>query len=265
MKSNTNTQNSILITGASSGLGEGLALHYARPGVFLALTGRNPERLEKAAQHCRERGAMVETLNAPVTDKEVMERWIEDIDTRNPIDLVIANAGISGGTGGSMIGEGVEQARNIFDVNVTGIFNTIEPILPRMLARQSGQIALISSLAGFRGSPGAPAYSASKGAVKLYGEALRGSLADAGVKVNVVCPGFVRTRMTQANDFPMPFLMDREQAVQIIARGLSANKGRIAFPLPTHFVAWFGSVLPDIIAEWIYKRLPAKGSNKSEL
>lgn len=260
MKNSINTPKAILITGASSGLGEGLALHYAAPGVFLALSGRNRDRLETAAQLCRARGAIVETLNACITDRETVAQWIEDVDGRQPLDLVIANAGISGGTGGSMTGEGVEQARHIFDVNVTGVFNTIEPVLPRMIERKAGQIAVVSSLAGFRGWPGAPAYSASKGAVRFYGEALRGSLAGTGVNVNVICPGFVRTRMTEANDFPMPFLMDRERAADIIARGLAANRGRIAFPWPTHFSAWFASILPDFVAQWVLRQMPAKAA-----
>lgn len=260
MKKSTSSPKSILITGASSGLGEGLALHYAKPGIFLALLGRDEDRLEAAAQSCRALGAKVETIAASVTDRDAMDQWIREVDARYPLDLVIANAGISGGTGGSMTGEGVEQARKIFDVNVTGVFNTIEPILPRMIERRAGQIAVVSSLAGFRGWPGAPAYSASKGAVRFYGEALRGSLSASGVKVNVICPGFVRTRMTAANDFPMPLLMDREKAAKIIAAGLAANRGRIAFPLPTHFSAWFASILPDFAAQYVLKLMPAKAT-----
>lgn len=251
---------SILITGASSGLGEGLALYYAKPGVFLALTGRHAERLQSVANECRVRGATVEILQASVTEQPRMEGWITQMDASHPFDLVIANAGISGGTGGSMKGESFAQARAIFDTNVYGVFNTIEPVLPHMITRGAGQIVIISSLAGFRGWSGAPAYSASKGAVRFYGEALRGSLAGTGVKINVVCPGFVKTRMTDTNDFPMPFLMDRDHAVKIIAHGLAANRGRIAFPLPTHFVSWFISILPDFLAQAILKFMPAKPS-----
>ena len=249
---------SILITGASSGIGEALALHYAAPGVFLAISGRNEARLQDVAQACRIKGALVEIAVLDVADRANMDDWITDMDETQPLDLVIANAGISGGTGGVMNGEPVDQARKIFDVNITGVINTVEPVLPRMIARKCGQIALVSSMAGFRGFPSAPAYSASKGAVRFYGEALRGSIRETGVKVNVIMPGFVKSRMTDANDFPMPFLMDADKAAAIIANALARDKGRIVFPLPTHLGAWFVSILPDCLAQKILGKLPAK-------
>lgn len=251
-------QTSILITGASSGIGEFLALSYAKAGVSLFLSGRNAVRLENVADACRTKGAYVETRVIDVADKVAMESWLCDIDARCPIDLVIANAGISGGTGDAAGGEPMDQAREIFNVNLMGVLNTIAPVAPRMLARKSGQIALISSMAGFRGFPGAPAYSASKGAVRFYGEALRGALAPHGVRVNVVCPGFVRSRMTDVNDFPMPLLMETEKAAAIIVKGLAANKGRIAFPWPTHLICWFLSILPDSCAQRLLGKLPPK-------
>lgn len=260
----TQSSRSILITGASSGIGEALALHYAAPGVFLALSGRNQERLTMAADACRGRGAVVETQIVNVTDASGMARWINAVDDAHPLDLVFANAGISGGTGGVMNGEPIEQARAIFDVNLYGVLNTMAPILPRMIDRGYGQVAIISSLAAFRGFPGAPAYSASKGAVRFYGEALRGALRHTGVKINVVCPGFVKSRITDVNDFPMPFLMSAEKAAQIIANGLASNRGRIAFPLPTHFSAWLLSVFPDVIAQKLLGKLPKKTANIKE-
>ncbi|HEY8189733.1 MAG TPA: SDR family NAD(P)-dependent oxidoreductase, partial [Micavibrio sp.] len=160
----------ILITGASSGIGEALARHYAAPGATLALTGRNAERLENVAEICRAAGAAVHTGIIDVCDIETMRSWILARDAEQNLDLVIANAGISGGTG--LKGEDESQVRAIFDANVNGVFNTILPILAPMCARGRGQIAIISSLAGFSGWPGAPAYGASKGAIRLYGEAL---------------------------------------------------------------------------------------------
>lgn len=249
---------SILITGASSGIGEALALHYARPGVFLALGGRNGQRLQDVAQRCAARGAAVEPTVVDVTDRAAMQAWMNAADDRAPLDLVIANAGISGGTGGVMNGEPIDQARRIFDVNITGVVNTVEPVLPRMVSRGRGQIALVSSMAGFRGFPSAPAYSASKGTVRFYGEALRGSIRETGVQINVVMPGFVKSRMTDANDFHMPFLMEADKAARIIARGLERNCGRIAFPFPTYLGAWFLSILPDSLAQKLLGKLPAK-------
>jgi len=249
---------SILITGGSSGIGEALALHYAAPGVALVLTGRNAERLDAVAQACREKGASVETHAVDVTDRAALADAIIQTDSANPITLVIANAGISGGTGGKQEGESADQARRIFNINVTGVLNTLDPLIPRMAARAKGQIAIMSSLASFRGWPGAPAYSASKAAVRVYGEALRGALFQTGIKVSVICPGFVESRMTAANGFSMPFLMSAERAASIIASGLARNRARIAFPLPTYAGVLAMSLLPGGWVEAVQRRLPAK-------
>lgn len=254
----------ILITGASSGIGEALALQYAGPGIFLALSGRNEERLTHVSRRCIEKGAHVESAVLDVANRKAMEEWLLSVDVRYPLDLVIANAGISGGTGGVMNGEPVDQAREIFDVNLIGVLNTISPILPRMIERHKGQLAFISSMAGFRGFPSAPAYSASKGAVRFYGEALRGSLSPAGIRVSVICPGFIKSRMTDANDFEMPLLMETDKAAQIMIAGLRANKGRISFPFVMAFGVWFLALLPDFLAQKILTRLPAKGAVRQD-
>lgn len=248
---------SILITGASSGLGAALALHYARPGVLLFLSGRDGDRLAAVAETVRGQGADVETIILDVSNREAMVDWIRAADIRKPLDLVIANAGISGGTGGGALESGA-QARLIFDVNVTGVLNTVEPVLPLMLARGRGQVALMSSLAAFSGWPGAPAYAASKGAVRMYGEGLRGALAARGVCVNVICPGFIRTPMTAVNDYPMPFLMDAPRAAAIMADGLARNRARIAFPFGTYALAGLVGLLPAGLASLLLRRLPAK-------
>lgn len=253
----------ILITGASSGIGEALAIHYAAPDVFLALSGRNEERLLAVAEVCKKKGAMTDLAVLDVTDQGAMQEWIIDVDSVHMLDLVIANAGISGGTGGVMTGEPVSQARQIFETNLTGVLNTVSPVLPRMIVRQKGQIALISSMAGFRGFPSAPAYCASKGAVRIYGEALRGSLVKTGVAINVVCPGFVKSRMTDANDFYMPFLMPTDKAAWIIADRLSKNVGRIAFPWPIRLFIWFISLLPDVLIQRALCAFPSKGQTKN--
>lgn len=254
----------ILITGASSGIGEALALLYAAPDTHLYINARNEGRLEAVAKQCREKGANVETALVSVTHKEEMQRWVHDIVQNRSLDLIIANAGISGGTSGDTGGEPISQARQIFDVNLNGVLNTIEPALDSMIDRKAGQIAIVSSLAGYRGWPGAPAYSASKGAVRFYGEGLRGALKDTGVQVNVICPGFVKSRITDTNDFKMPFKMSALQAAKIIQKGLAKNKGRIAFPMPTLLVSWFLSILPDALAQSILTALPAKGAIVSE-
>lgn len=250
----------IVITGASSGIGQALAEHYAGAGIVLGLTGRNQARLDAVSLICQEKGAHVIASVLDVTDRQKMAQWLLALDDEYPIDLVIANAGISAGTGGVLVGEDPAQVRHVFDVNLNGVLNTVEPVQGRMLARGSGQIALMSSLAGYRGWPGAPAYCGSKAAVKVYGESLRGVLKKTGIHVNVVCPGFVKSRITACNEFPMPFLIEARVAAKIIAKGLKKDKGRIVFPLIPSFISWFFMVLPDALSQYILSFSPDKSA-----
>ncbi|MCG8360720.1 MAG: SDR family NAD(P)-dependent oxidoreductase [Kiloniellales bacterium] len=256
MPSGLRPPHAILITGASSGIGEALARGYAAPEVRLFLTGRNAARLDAVAQACEQAGASTEAKALDVLDHEGLAAWIEHIDQASPLDLVIANAGISAGTGDG--GENEAQAREIFAVNLDGVINTVLPAASRMRRRGKGQIAIMSSLAGFRGFPGAPAYCASKAAVRIWGEALRGELAQDGVRVSVICPGFVRSRMTAANPFPMPLLMDAEKAAAIIRRGLARNRARIAFPWPLAAAVWCLAALSPRVTDLALRRLPKK-------
>jgi short-subunit dehydrogenase len=248
----------ILITGASSGIGRALALAHATAGTRLTLGGRDMARLGDAAETCRAAGATVETAVADVTDREAMARLVEAADDARPLDLVIANAGISAGTGAAGA-EPPEQARRIFATNLDGVLNTIDPAVDRMRPRGRGQIGIMSSLAAFRGFPGAPAYCASKAAVRVYGEALRGHLAAQGVGVSVICPGYVESPMTAVNDFPMPFLMPADKAARIVARGLARNRARIAFPFPLYAAVWLLATLPPALTDPLLRRMPEKG------
>ncbi len=249
----------ILITGGSSGIGEALALHYARAGkVKLILTARSLEALKPIQDACLKLDADCHIEAIDVRDRAAMHDFIIRMDQTQPLDMVIANAGISAGTGGTSFDETLAQSQTIFDVNIQGVLNTIDPVLPRMVARQQGQIALVSSMASFMALPGAPAYSASKAFVRSYGESLRGAVRLHNVQVSVICPGFVKSRMTAVNTYDMPFLMDAGRAASIIAKDLAQNKGRIAFPWPMYLMAGFGGMLPQWLAEKLFTRLPAK-------
>lgn len=247
---------SILITGASSGLGRALAEAYAAPGVALFLGGRDVARLDAVAAACRDKGAVAYPAGIDVTDRDAMAAWVDHAEGVAPLDLVIANAGISGGTGG--VSDTAERDRRIFAVNVEGVMNTVLPALPPMRARRRGQVAVMSSLAGFAGMASAPAYCASKAAVRLWGEGLRGWLAAEGVRVSVICPGFVETPLTAVNNFPMPLLMPPERAAALIVRGLAANRGRIAFPWPMLAAVRLLAALPPGLTEAVSRRLPKK-------
>lgn len=246
----------VMITGASSGIGHALALAYAAPGVSLYLSGRNAARLAAVVKECQARGADAEGRCLDVQDRPAMAAWIATCQAAAPLDLVVANAGISAGVGGEPDFDA--QTRLIFGVNLDGVLNTVLPVVEAMRQRRQGQIALVASVAGFRGLPSAPAYCASKAAVKVWGEGLRGWLAGDGVGVSVILPGFVESRITAANDFSMPFLMPADRAAEKIKRGLARNRGRIAFPWPTVFVSWLAGALPDGVMDWIGRRLPEK-------
>ena len=232
----------ILITGASSGIGAALARHYARPQTRLALSGRDLRRLDDVASACRARGATVEPKAIDVTDRLAMRDWVLAADAERPLDLVVANAGIGASDG--IGGKSEALARAVFAVNLEGVLNTAYPAIERMAERGSGQLALMSSIAGYRGFPDAPAYSASKAAVKALAEAWRGALAARGVRVSAICPGFIETPMTARNRFRMPFLMSADRAATIIAAGLARDRARIAFPWPMVLAGWLVSAVP---------------------
>ncbi|HVI89772.1 MAG TPA: SDR family NAD(P)-dependent oxidoreductase [Dongiaceae bacterium] len=246
----------VLITGASSGIGAALAEDYAGPGCRLTLSGRHQARLAEIGARCRAKGATVTELVLDITDRQAAADRLSAVDDAAPIDLVVANAGISGGTyGGS---ESAEQVRAIFAANVDGVFNTVLPLLPRLEKRRRGQVALMASLAGHRGFPGAPAYCGSKAAIKVWGEGLRGQMASSNVGVTVILPGYIKTPMTEANDFPMPLLMPVERAARLIRRRLAGNPARIAFPWPTATVAWLIGALSPRLTDPLLQRLPKK-------
>lgn len=246
----------ILITGASSGIGEALARHYAQPGRTLSLCARNLTRLNAVAQACEEKGAEVRLKTLDIFDRHTTEDWIRQSDDFKPVDLVIANAGISSGSSGNE--DWAEQTRDIFAVNVGGVLNTTLPLMDRMRTRGQGQIAIVSSLAGFRGLGTAPAYSASKVCVKALGEAWRLRFGKEGIKINVICPGFVKSRITAQNNFKMPLLMDGPDAARAIAKGLEKDKATIAFPFPMAFATRLFAALPFFMVEWISRLLPKK-------
>lgn len=246
----------IVITGASSGLGAALAKCYAQPDTVLGLIGRDTLRLNTIASECTFLGATVITATIDVTEADRLGEWLKEFDKTHPVDLIIANAGISAGTGNSS--ETIEQIKSIFEVNLNGVINTLYPLIIPMQKRRYGHIAIISSIAGFRGSPTAPAYSTSKAAVRVYGQALHGLLNQNGITVSVVCPGFIKTPMTDVNPFPMPFIMDANKAARLIKKGLDKHKTTIILPWIMGVIARLQNLLPDQMVNKIYLKIPAK-------
>ena len=207
---------SIVITGASSGIGEGLALDYAAPGVALALTGRDTQRLEAVAEACRAKGAAVVAAPIDVVDRDALSTWLTAFDDAHPVDLILDNSSL----------DDFSIIRKTLDVNIGGVLNTVEPLLPRLVARKNGQIAIVSSLASFIGLPYSASYNASKAAVRVWGESIRYVLKKDGIGVSVICPGFVTTRITADAPFPMPFLMSSARASARVRASLSPGVSR---------------------------------------
>ncbi|WP_240048327.1 SDR family NAD(P)-dependent oxidoreductase [Crenalkalicoccus roseus] len=226
---------SLLITGASSGIGAALARAYAAPGRVLFLTGRDRARLDAVAEACRALGARVETALLDVTDAAATAAFLRAADAAYPLDLVIANAGIAEGV--SEPATDLEAARRLIEVNLFGSLNTLAPAIAAMAGRGRGQVVLMSSIAALRGLPGSHGYSASKAALKALAEGLRAPLAARGVAVNLVLPGFVRTPMNEGRGFPTPLRIEPDRAAAIIRRGLAANRAVIAFPRLTWWAA----------------------------
>ena len=246
----------VLITGASSGIGAALATHYAMPGISLFLSGRDRQRLEDVARQCSSRGADVGTWVGDVTDEAGLKTWIEDCDAKQPLNLVIANAGVA--LGATEVAGLHAAAVDSFDINVRGVFNTVHPALEVMSRRRpypvhDAQVAVMSSVMGYLGMARSPAYSSSKAAVKHYGQALRGAFRGMGIGVSVICPGYVASALTSRNTSHMPLLMDADRAAAIIARGLARNKGRITFPWQMVLLTRLAINLPAFLVDRLNK------------
>jgi short-subunit dehydrogenase len=228
----------VVITGASSGIGEALARHYAAQGATLGLISR---------RH-----------GVDVTDEAAMAAAAQDFIRRHGVpDLVIANAGIATGTDGADPRD-VAKLRKLLEVNVTGLAATFAAFAPAMREAGRGTLAGIASVAGFRGLAGNGAYSASKSAAITWMESLRAELYGSGVSVVCVCPGYIDTPMTRVNRFRMPFLLTADEAARRIARAIAARRRLAVIPWQMALV----SVLLRALPGWLYDRIASRAPRK---
>ena len=246
----------VFITGASSGIGAALAREFANRGATLGLMARRQEALDDLIKTLpnsdRHHGYACD-----VTDRLRLIELARQFDkTVGGADIVIANAGISAGTFGGT--EPDEQVYEIFNTNIFGVLNTIEPLIPEMIKRKSGQIAIISSMSSFIGMASCPAYSSSKACMTAYGEALRGYLKYHNIGVSTICPGFIKTPLTDKNKFIMPLIMSVEKASKKIIKGISKNKGMVAFPLILYILLKITRLMPFPIVNYLFAKLPKK-------
>jgi NAD(P)-dependent dehydrogenase (short-subunit alcohol dehydrogenase family) len=220
------TQETIWITGGGSGIGRALARAYAAEGARVAISGRRQGALAETAAP---RPEGIHPFPLDVTDGAAAEDCVAAIEQAlGPIDLAILNAGRFAPTWA----DGFDRAvfRGEIETNLIGVGNVLDPLLRRMIARRHGTIALVASVAGYSGLPGAAGYGASKAALINLAEALAPEARRYGVQIVLINPGFVRTPMTAGNDFPMPFLIEVEEAARRIRRGIAGGGFEVAFP-----------------------------------
>lgn len=238
----------ILITGASSGLGEALARYYANSQNELILLARREEKLQKVKIACEADGAKVHTIIADVNDFEVLRRIGEEL-SETKIDRIILNAGVSVGHHGGITP--FEQFEALFKTNFLSLHALLEPIIPSLIQRGKGEIVFISSLASLLTMPTSIAYSTSKRAMNAYAEGLRYQLMGTGIKVINILPGFIDSEMTQKNQFKMPFFLSTEAGVKRIAKAIEKKKRLYPFPLRFYIIIKIILFFPQFLRDRI--------------
>lgn len=231
------------IVGASEGLGAALAREMSAAGADLVLSARSEERLKTLAADLP---GPCTVVSVDVRDQDSVNRAAAQADD---IDGIVYLAGVYWPQAAP--DWNAEQVTAMCDVNFTGAARVLSCIVPKMAARGTGHIVLTGSLSGFRGLPGATGYAASKAGVMAMAEALHADLRGTGVKVQLVNPGFIRTRLTDKNDFRMPFIMDPEKAADIVLAHMKTDRFQKSFPRPFSWVFRLSLFLPD----WLYFRI----------
>jgi short-subunit dehydrogenase len=237
-----------LITGASSGIGRALALELARAGTRVYVAARRQAQLDALVAEIAQEGGHAEALALDVACTDETHEAVRTLDARDPLDLVVANAGIGGQTPSTRTG--YEEVRRILDVNLHGAVATLYGALPGMVARDRGHLAAVSSLAGLRGLPRFSAYCTAKAGLNTFLESLRVDLHKTGVAVTTICPGYVRTEMT-AEIENTPFLVEADDAAHIIVEALRKKQALCAFPQPTAAAMRSVAKLPSALYEFL--------------
>src|ERR1051325_1240756 len=243
----------VFITGASSGIGKGVALEIATRGGHLGLLARREELLNEIVDEARTKGVKAIGVAADVRDAKAVREAADRVRTElGPIDVLIANAGI--GTSDHALRLTAEHAANVININVLGAVNSVAAVLPEMVERKRGRLVAISSLAAYRGLAKSAAYCASKAALSSYFESLRIDLRDSGVGVTIIHPGFIKTPLTAGREAKMPYLMELEVGVRKIVSAIEREKKSYAFPWQVATIVRAGLIMPTAMYDWIAAR-----------
>jgi short-subunit dehydrogenase len=243
----------VMITGASSGIGRGLALEIAARGGRLGLIARREEVLNELVDQIKAQGGAAIAVGADVRDAPAVRTAAERIRTElGPIDVMIANAGIGATDHAANLNP--DQVAEVMNINVLGAVNSVAAVLPEMVDRGSGQLVAISSLAGYRGLAKSAAYCASKAAMSSFFESLRIDLRHSGVTVTVIYPGFIKTPLTSGRKAKMPYLMELDDAVKKIVSAIEKGKRSYAFPWQLATITRSALIMPPAIYDWIAER-----------
>lgn len=244
------TDKTVMITGASSGIGKGLALEIAARGARLGLLARRQELLDELVGAVKGRAIAVA---ADVRDAQAMKTAADRVrEELGPIDILIANAGI--GTSSHISQLDPDHVANVIGINVLGAANSVAAVVPQMVERGQGQLVAISSLAAYRGLAKSAAYCASKAALSAYFESVRIDLRGTGVGVTIIHPGFIKTPLTAGRDAKMPYLMELDDAIPKIVSAIEKGKKSIAFPWQLATVVRAGMLMPTFMYDWIAAR-----------
>lgn len=243
----------VMITGASSGIGEALAIQLGRRGAKLGLIARRKEVLDEIVSKIGADSNRVLAIAADVQERESMRAAAVELHARfGNIDVMIANAGVGATNDGAELD--AETFAKVINVNVIGAANSAASVLPEMVRRGSGQLVVISSLAAYRGLPKSAAYCASKAAVSAMFESLRLDLQPKGIDVTIIHPGFIKTPLTAGRQARLPWLLEVEDAVKRILNAIEARKKSYAFPWQLATIVRAGMVMPNFMYDWISRR-----------
>lgn len=247
------TNKVVMITGASSGIGKGVALEIAARGARIGLLARREELLNELVGEIEARNSTAVAATADVRDAQAV-RTAADRFRRElgPIDVLIANAGI--GTSDHAVQLAPEHAANVIGINLLGAVNSVAAVVPEMVERGQGRLVAISSLAAYRGLPKSAAYCASKAALSSYFESVRIDLRNTGVHVTIIHPGFIKTALTAGRDAKMPYLMELDDAVKKIVSAIEKGKKTYAFPWQLATIVRAGMLMPIAMYDWIAHR-----------